>query len=119
MYERFFKNKIKPMGAVIINMGIITQPRYFPKYSIPVTRDNFDVVINRLSTVVRISSSDVWKYCADEPIILENTDVSGFVLSVYGLWKDNDGYVGYDDHIFLGMMMILMSITITAVMKLR
>ncbi len=45
--------------------------------------------------------------------------ICGFVLSVYGLWKDNDGYVGYDDHIFLGMMMILMSITIAAVMKLR
>ena len=45
--------------------------------------------------------------------------ILGFALSVYGLWKDNDGYVGYDDHIFLGMMMILMSITTAAVMKLR
>ena len=45
--------------------------------------------------------------------------VFGVVLAAYGLWKDNEGYVGYDDHIFLGMMMILMSITIAAVMKLR
>ena len=39
------------MGAVIINMGIITQPRYFTKYSIPVTRDNFDVVIRGLKLI--------------------------------------------------------------------
>tara|TARA_B100000029_G_C17263622_1_gene847213 strand:- start:34 stop:225 length:192 start_codon:yes stop_codon:yes gene_type:complete len=45
--------------------------------------------------------------------------ILGFALSVYGLWKDSEGYVGYDDHIFLGMMMILMSITTAAVMKLR
>ena len=45
--------------------------------------------------------------------------IFGVVLAVYGLWKDNDGYVGYDDHIFLGMMIVLMSLTTTTVMKLR
>ena len=45
--------------------------------------------------------------------------VFGFVLAVYGLWKDNEGYIGYEDHIVLGMMIVLMSLTTTVVMKLR
>ena len=52
--------------------------RYFTKYSIPVIADIFDVVTKRLSEVTWVSSSDVWKYCAEESIILENIDVSGF-----------------------------------------
>ena len=64
-------------------MGINTQPKYFAKCSMPVIADIFDVVTKRLSEATRISSSDVWKYCAEEPIILENTDVPGFVSSVY------------------------------------
>ena len=50
MYERFFKNKITPIGVVIINIGIRTQPRCFTKYSIPVIADIFDVVINMFSS---------------------------------------------------------------------
>ncbi|SVE36199.1 uncharacterized protein METZ01_LOCUS489053, partial [marine metagenome] len=68
---------------VIINIGMSDAPRYFTKYSIPVIADIFDVVTKRLSEVIRVSSSDVWKYCANESIILENTDVPGFVPSVY------------------------------------
>ena len=45
--------------------------------------------------------------------------IFGFILTVYGLWKDNGGYVGYDEHIFLGMMMMLGALTTTAVMKLH
>tara|TARA_Y100000758_G_C16057092_1_gene423515 strand:+ start:1829 stop:2068 length:240 start_codon:yes stop_codon:yes gene_type:complete len=45
--------------------------------------------------------------------------VFGVVIAVYGLWKDNEGYVGYDDYIFLGMMIVLMSLTTATVMKLR
>ena len=45
--------------------------------------------------------------------------VFGFVFAVHGLWKDNEGYVGYEDHIFLGMMMMLAALTTTAVMKLH
>ena len=45
--------------------------------------------------------------------------VFGVVIAVYGLWKDNGGYVGYDEHIFLGMMMMLGALTTTAVMKLH
>ena len=47
--KKKFKNKRKPIGAVIINIGIITQPRYFAKYSIPVITDIFDVVNKRSS----------------------------------------------------------------------
>ena len=43
----------------------------------------------------------------------------GFVLGAYGLWKDNEGYIGYEDHIFLGMLIVLMSLTSAAVIKLR
>ena len=45
--------------------------------------------------------------------------IFGFILTVYGLWKDNGGYVGYDEYIFLGMMMMLGALTTTAVMKLH
>ena len=83
MHERFFKNKINPIGAVIINIGMSDAARYFTKYSIPVIADIFDVVTKRLSEAIRVSSSDVWKYCANESIILENTDVPGFVSSLY------------------------------------
>ena len=64
-------------------MGTNDTPRYFTKYSIPVITEIFDVVTKRLSEATRISLSDVWKYCAEEPIILENTDVPGFVSSLY------------------------------------
>ena len=89
MHERFFKKKIIPIGAVIINIGMSDAPRYFTKYSIPVIADIFDVVTKRLSEVTWVSSSDVWKYCVDEPIILENTDVPGFVSSVYNTNGNN------------------------------
>ena len=36
LYDKFLINKMKPMGAVIINIGIITHPRYFGKFSNPV-----------------------------------------------------------------------------------
>ena len=66
---------------MIIKIGISTQPRYFVKYSIPVITDIFDVVITWPLEFVRISSSDVWKYCDGESIILENIDVSGLTYS--------------------------------------
>ena len=45
--------------------------------------------------------------------------IFGFVLAVYGLWKDNAGEFGHEDHIFLGMMMMLGALTTTVVMKLN
>ena len=66
LYDKFLINKMKPMGAVIINIGIITHPRYFGKFSNPVkTEIPGPGVVSCSFNTVSESSLDESKYLSD------------------------------------------------------